>query len=211
MRVFDIGAKDGPQHVSNRLLTVPNLLSLARIAVLPLVYLDLVEGRLTRALVLVIVFASTDWFDGFLARRLDQVTRLGQLLDPISDRLLFVVVGVGFVVADLLPLAALLAVLGRDVVVMALGAALLAAGRRPPAVSRTGKTATFGLMIAFPLFLVAAVLGDGIQAPQPVVQAVAWITFAVHVVLYYLAAFGYARVVARERRLGSRPSPPTGE
>ena len=217
MRVFDIGAKDGPQQVSDRFLTVPNLLSFARMAVLPLIYVDLTNGRWGRALVLVIVFASTDWFDGYLARRLDQTSRLGQLLDPVSDRLLFLVVGVGFVVADLLPLVALALLLVRDAVVMGIGAVLLGLGRRPPPVSKVGKTATFGLMVAFPLFLLAAVLGQGAAEgragfePQPVVQAIAWVTFAVNAVLYYVSAAGYARVVLRERRLGSRPSPPTGE
>ena len=200
MRVFDIGGKDGPQRVSDRVLTVPNLLSLARMAVLPLIYLDLVQGRLARALVLLGIFASTDWLDGYIARRLDQMTRVGQLLDPISDRMLFVVVGVGFVVADLLPLAALLLVLIRDVVVMGIGAVLLGTGQRPPPVSRVGKTATFGLMVAFPLFLFAAVLGDGARDPHPVVQGLAWLTFVVHVALYYVAAVGYARVVTRQRR-----------
>ena len=211
MRVFDIGAKDGPQQVSDRVLTVPNLLSFARMGVLPLIYLDLTEGRWVRALVLVVVFASTDWFDGYLARRLDQTSRLGQLLDPVSDRLLFLVVGVGFVVADLLPLLALALLLVRDAVVMGIGGVLLAVGRRPPPVSRLGKTATFGLMVAFPLFLLAAVLGDGAAAPEPVTQAVAWVTFAVHAVLYYVSAAGYARVVLTERRVGSGTSPPTGE
>ena len=211
MRVFDLGAKDGPQQVSGRVLTIPNLLSLARIAVLPLIYVDLVQGRLTRALVLLVVFAATDWLDGYVARRLQQVTRLGQLLDPISDRILFVVVGVGFVVAGLLPLAALLVLLVRDAVVMGIGAVLLGTGSRPPPVSRIGKTATFGLMVAFPLFLLAAILGGGTHDPQPGVEILAWVTFVVHVLLYYLAAFGYARALVVGRRLGSRSSPPTGE
>jgi hypothetical protein len=104
VRVFDIGKKDGPEIVSDRVLTVPNLLSLARIAALPIIYLDLVAGRLIRALVLLGVFAATDWLDGYLARRFDQVSKLGKVLDPTSDRILFVVVAHGWVEAPV-PLA----------------------------------------------------------------------------------------------------------
>lgn len=199
MRVFDIGAKDGPQTVSDRVVTVPNLLSFARLAALPIIYLDLVTDRYVRALVLLAVFAATDWLDGYVARRFDQVSKLGKLLDPISDRVLFLVVGVGFVVADLLPLWALLLLLVRDVAVLLVGGVLLARGASPPEVTRLGKAATFGLMWAFPTFLVAAIAGDGPTDPQPVLQAAAWITFLVHTVLYYLAAAGYARTLASQR------------
>jgi cardiolipin synthase (CMP-forming) len=197
MRVFDIGAKDGQAEASDRILTIPNVLSLVRIGVLPVVYVDLVAGRLVRALVLVVIFASTDWFDGYLARRFDQITKLGTLLDPISDRILFVVVGVGFVVADLLPLWALIVLLARDAAVMVVGGMLLLRGRKPPAVTRIGKVATFGLMATFPLFLVAAIAGDGAGDPQPLLQGFAWFAYIVNTVLYYVSAGQYARQVAR--------------
>ncbi len=197
MRVFDIGAKDGQAEASDRILTIPNLLSLARIAVLPVVYLDLVSGRLLRALVLLLIFASTDWFDGYLARRLDQITKLGTLLDPISDRILFVVVGIGFVVSGLLPLWALIVLLVRDVGVIVVGGALLLRGARPPSVTRIGKVATFGLMLAFPLFLLAAIVGDGVGDPQPLLQALAWVTYLLNTALYYVSAGQYAVEVLR--------------
>lgn len=204
MRVFDIGAKDGPEVVSDRVWTVPNALSLVRLLALPIVYLDLLAGRWLRAFVLLAVFSATDWLDGYLARRLDQVTRLGQLLDPISDRLLFVVIGIGFVVAGVLPLWAVLLVLVRDAAVLAVGLVLLARGLRPPATSRLGKAATFGLMFALPAFLLARVFADPSGDPQPVIQAVAWITLLTNTVLYYVAAIGYGRVVAR----GTPPASP---
>ena len=197
MRVFDIGAKDGQAEASDRILTIPNLLSLARIAVLPVVYLDLVNGRLLRALVLLLIFASTDWFDGYLARRLDQITKLGTLLDPISDRILFVVVGIGFVVSGLLPLWALIVLLVRDVGVIVVGGALLLRGARPPSVTRIGKVATFGLMLAFPLFLLAAIVGDGASDPQPLLQALAWVTYLLNTALYYVSAGQYGAEVLR--------------
>ena len=196
-RFFDIGGKDEPQEVSTRIWTVPNLLSLARILVLPVIVIDLLGGRFLRALILLAIFAATDWLDGYVARRFDQVTRLGQLLDPISDRALFVAVGIGFVLGDLLPLWAILVVLVRDALVMGGGGFLLLRGKRPPEVTRVGKTATFVLMFAFPLFLGAAVIGDGASDPEPVLQALAWIAYVVGAVLYWVSAFGYVRTMVR--------------
>jgi len=200
MRVYDVGARDEPQEVSDRLLTIPNALSLARLLVLPVIYLDLVDGRLVRAFVLLVVFALTDWLDGYLARRLDQVSRFGTLLDPISDRALFLVVGIGFVMADLLPLWALVVLLARDLAVLAVGAVLLLRGVQPPAVTRIGKTATFGLMWAFPTFLLAAIVGDGASDPEVVLEVLGWLFFGVSAVLYYVAAGQYALQVARDAR-----------
>ncbi len=200
MRVYDIGAKDEPQEVSDRLLTVPNAISLARLLVLPVIYLDLVDGRLLRAFVLLVVFALTDWLDGYLARRLDQVSRFGTLLDPISDRALFLVVGISFVIADLLPLWALLVLILRDLAVLVVGAVLLLRGVQPPAVTRIGKTATFGLMWAFPTFLLAAIVGEGAGDPQVVLQVLGWLFFSVSAALYYVAAGQYAVQVARSAR-----------
>jgi cardiolipin synthase (CMP-forming) len=200
MRVFDIGAKDGPQEASDRIWTIPNALSLARLLALPLIYLDLVDGRLTRAFILLVVFAATDWLDGYLARRLDQISRLGTLLDPISDRALFLVVGIAFVVAGILPVWALVLILARDVAVLVVGGALLAAGRTPPAVTRVGKAATFGLMWAFPTWLVAAMVGGGAAEPQAVLMGLGWAVYAVSVVLYYVSAAQYAVEVVRRPR-----------
>jgi cardiolipin synthase (CMP-forming) len=200
MRVYDIGATDEPPEVSDRVLTIPNAISLARLLVLPLIYLDLVDGRLTRAFVLLVIFALSDWLDGYLARRLGQVSRFGTLLDPISDRALFLVVGIGFVIADLLPLWALLLLLLRDLAVIIVGAVLLLRGIQPPAVTRIGKTATFGLMWAFPTFLLAAIVGDGANAPQMFLQVLGWLSFAVSSALYYVAAGQYAIQVARSSR-----------
>ncbi|MFA9428603.1 CDP-alcohol phosphatidyltransferase family protein [Egicoccus sp. AB-alg2] len=210
MRFYDLGGGGEQRVASRRVLTVPNLLSFARLAILPVVYLDLVQGRLVRAFVLLVVFASTDWFDGYVARRFDQVTELGKLLDPISDRVLFVVVGVAFVVSGLLPLWAVLVLLVRDVLVGIAGVALVLRGAKPPDVTRLGKTATFGLMWALPTFLVAAIVGDGTQDPQPVLYAIAWVLFLVNAALYWLAAADYARTVRRRAQVaaeGDRPAP----
>ena len=197
MRVFDIGAKDGPEQVSDRILTIPNLLSFARLAVLPIVYLDLVSGQHLRALVLLVVFTATDWFDGYLARRFDQITKLGKFLDPFSDRVLFVVVGLGFGVGGLLPWWAVLLLLARDLVLLVVVAIGVSRGRSRPEVTRLGKSATFTLMFALPAFLIASIVGDGPADPQPVLQLIAWALYWLGAVMYWLAAADYARSLAR--------------
>lgn len=206
MRVFDIGGREGqPSQLSDRVWTWANALSFVRLLALPVIFLDLVGERWLRAFVLLVIFSATDWFDGYLARRLDQMTKLGTLLDPISDRLLFVVVGVGFVLADLIPLWAFLVLLVRDVLVLGIGATMLAQGRRPPPVSRLGKAATFGLMTSLPFFLLARVLETAAGDPNQILRAVGWIGLGVNAVLYWIAAAGYVRVLR-----GGSPPPTAG-
>jgi cardiolipin synthase len=209
MRVFDIGAKDEPAEVSDRILTVPNLLSLLRVLVLPWVFVELVRGHWMSAFWWLAVFTATDWFDGYIARRFDQVTRFGQMLDPISDRLLVAVVGIGMVVADLVPWWVIGALLLRDAVVVAGGTYLMARQRPPLAVTRLGKAATFGLMFALPSFVLAAGLGDGPADPQAAWWAIAWITWAVNTVLYYAAAGQYAAQGWRSLHEAVPPTSPT--
>ena len=197
MRVFDVGTREDARPPDGRVLTLPNLLSLSRLAVLPLLWSDLVAGRFGRALVLLGASAATDWFDGFLARRLDQRTRLGALLDPLGDRLLLLVAGVGLVVAGVLPWwPALLLVLREGAVGLA-GAVLVARGRPVPATSRLGKVATFGLLWALPLLLAAAWVGGGAATPQPVLAALGWIALVVNLALSYATAVDYARTARR--------------
>ena len=192
-RLFDVGARDGPEVVGDRVWTVPNVLSLVRLLVMPLVWFDIVGDRPVRALVVLGVLVATDWVDGYVARRFDQVSRLGKVLDPISDRILIAVVVIALGVAGIAPWWALGAVLLRDLVVAVVGLVVLGRGHQPPAVTRTGKAATFGLMATFPTFLLAeAVGGPG----RDVLRAVCFAGLAVATVLYYVAAAQYARAVA---------------
>lgn len=205
-RWFDMGARPGsgsdPGSASTRILTAANALSAARLLALPWIYLDLVGGRYLRALIVLAVFAATDWLDGYVARRFDQVTRLGQLLDPISDRALFLVVGIAFVVSGILPLWAVLVLFVRDALILSGGAVLLLQGSRPPPVTRLGKVATFGLMFALPFFLGAVVLGDGPADPEPILSVIAWVTYAINAALYWVSALGYLRAVLQAQDVG---------
>lgn len=152
-----------PDPGSERLVTVPNVLSVLRLAGVPL-FLWLLLGPHLDLLALVVLVASaiTDWLDGKLARWLNQASRLGALLDPAADRLYIAATVVAFVLRGIVPwwLAALL--VGKDIVVGLCLPVLRRAGFRPPEVHYVGKAATFALLYAFPLLLLAQ--GDSLAA-----------------------------------------------
>jgi cardiolipin synthase (CMP-forming) len=199
VRVFDIGGPEVLSSASDRVLTVPNALSVARIAVLPLLYLDLVSGRLLRAFVLMVLITASDWFDGYLARVLDQRTRLGAILDPVGDRAVFIVVGIGLVRGGLLPFWVLALLLARELLVAVVGGVLLALGRSIPETSRLGKVATSGLMLSIVGLLAAAAVG-GAGTPLRWLEVLAFAGLAINLTLTYLATFGYARAALSPRR-----------
>ena len=135
-------------------LTLPNLITLARLACLP-VFLWLLFGREDRvaAAALLAVLGITDWVDGYLARHLGQVTELGKILDPVADRLLFFVGAGGILIDGSVPTWFAVIVLVRETLVGGATIVLAALGARRIDVTWFGKAGTFGLMIAFPLFL----------------------------------------------------------
>ena len=139
-----------------------------------------------------IVFGATDWLDGYVARRFDQVTRLGQLLDPLSDRLFIMTIAVALVVSGLLPWWLVAAVVVRDVALLVIGLVMLGRGGRPPAVSRLGKTATFGLMLSFVPLIAGGIVGTA-EDPQPVLYVIGFAMLVTSVVLYWVVAVDYAR------------------
>jgi cardiolipin synthase len=203
VRLFDAGKQEGQtEEVSGAILTVPNALSLLRLLSLPVVYHYLTTDRLGLGLLLGFIFGATDWVDGYVARRFNQVTKLGKLLDPFSDRIFIVVVGFAMVVADLIPLWAVLIVLARDAAILLGGLAMLGRGIQPPAVTRVGKAATFGLMWSFPAFILSGFWGGTPADPQILLLVMAWSMFFSALALYYLAAWQYA--VAVRGQLTSR-------
>lgn len=200
MRLFDIGGPPELRPASDRVLTLPNALSVARIALLPVLYGDLTSDRPARALLLMVLITASDWFDGYLARVLDQRTRLGAVLDPIGDRLVFIVVGAGLVVGGLLPVWLLVVLLARELVVVLVGAFLLARrGMRIPDTSRLGKVATSGLMLSMVALIAASALGEDPSRPVRWLQVAAWGGLTINLSLTYLATVGYARAALGAR------------
>ena len=139
---------------ARQVLTLPNLITLARLACLPL-FLWLLFGKEDRAAAaaLLAVLGITDWVDGYLARHLGQVSELGKILDPVADRLLFLVGAGGILIDGSVPAWFAVIVLVRETLVGGATLVLAALGARRIDVTWFGKAGTFGLMIAFPLFL----------------------------------------------------------
>ena len=174
----------GGRSGTDRILTVPNLLSFGRLACIPL-FLWLLFGRESRAgaAFLLAGLGLTDWVDGTIARRFDQVSDLGKILDPTADRLLLGVAVVAILVDGSVPAPVAWLAIAREVLVGVTALVLAAMGARRIDVSREGKLGTFGLMVAFPLFL----LGGG-EGPAAVV---AWPIALVGLAFGWYAAASY--------------------
>jgi cardiolipin synthase (CMP-forming) len=143
-----------PGSGEDRVLTVPNVITVVRLGLLP-VFLWLLFGREDRASAawLLAGLGTTDFFDGYIARHFNQVSNLGKVLDPVADRLLFFI-GVGGIVVDgSVPAWFAIAVLVREVLVAGATIGLATMGVRRIDVTWFGKAYTLLLMIAFPLFL----------------------------------------------------------
>jgi len=138
----------------SRILTLPNIVTLVRLACLP-VFLWLLFGVEDRAAAawLLAALGLTDWVDGYLARHLHQVSDVGKILDPVADRLLFLVGAGGILIDGSVPVWFAVTVLIRELVVGGTTLVLAAMGARRIDVTWYGKAGTFFLMMAFPLFL----------------------------------------------------------
>ncbi|RVW04260.1 CDP-alcohol phosphatidyltransferase family protein [Rhodococcus xishaensis] len=148
--------KPGVGQRTDRVLTVPNLLSVVRLAGVPLfLYLLLVLHADGWALVVLMLSGFTDWADGKLARLLNQTSRLGELLDPFVDRLYVVTTLIAFVLRDIIPWWVAAILIGRDLILALTLPIYRRRGLPPPDVIYLGKAATFALMVALPLLLAA--------------------------------------------------------
>ncbi len=187
------------QVASKKVLTVPNLITLARVLCLPVFCWLLfgVENRATAAILLG-ALGATDWVDGWAARRLNQHSEIGQVIDPVADRLLFFVGIVSLMIDQSAPLVICVLTLAREAVVSAATLTLAALGASRIAVTWLGKTGTFILMFAFPLYLMSNADVAGAQAWS----AVAWVFGIVGVAVSYVAMLGYvplAKAAIRSR------------
>ena len=180
--------QNGSAPGSSAIWTVPNLISAARIALIPLFCILIVQPSTTFAgLVLFAVVIATDWVDGWLARRTGAVSELGKVLDPVADRLSIAAGLIALVVRGAFPLWAALLILVRDAAVLIAAVIVLSRVRGRVDVRFVGKIATFSLMTA----IVAIAWGTLGYAWAPVALALGWLAFCVGVVEYYWAAAVY--------------------
>ena len=189
----------------DRVLTIPNALSVIRLLFIPL-FLWLLFGRENRhaAAWLLAVLCASDWVDGYIARHFDQVSKLGKILDPTADRILLGVGGVAIIVDGSIPAWVGILALGRELVVGGAGIVLGLMGARRIDVLLVGKAGNFLLMLAFPLFLASN--PDGGAPWHAVARPLAWLCAIPGLVLSYYSAYRYvplARDALSERRVGS--------
>jgi cardiolipin synthase len=178
----------------DRILTVPNAISFARLLGVPLfLYLFLVVEADAAAIVVLAIGGTSDWIDGYVARRMRQESRLGALLDPTADRLYILATVVAFTVREILPLWFTIALLAREVLLGVCLAVLRRFGYGPPPVHYVGKTATFILLMAFPFLLLAQIWPAGEAFAVTSGWALAWWGL----VLYWVAAGFYVLQIAQ--------------
>ncbi|QTE27856.1 CDP-alcohol phosphatidyltransferase family protein [Pengzhenrongella sicca] len=175
------------EQVSDRVLTVPNAISLARLALVPVFAVLIVQGQDVWALIVLAVSGASDWLDGLIARRFHQVSRLGQLLDPAADRLFILVTLIGLAWRDVVPLWLVVVLVSRDALLAALLPLLARHGYGPLPVHFAGKAGTFALLYAFPLLLLAERSG----AVGTVASALGWAFAWWGIGLYWFAALLY--------------------
>jgi len=181
-------------------LTVPNVVTLARLACIPLFCWLLFADQEVAAFVLLAALGATDWVDGWLARRLGQVSELGKILDPVADRVLLLTAALALVIDGVVPVVIAVLVLAREVVVSGATLALAAAGAARIDVQPVGKAGTFVLMFAFPGFLLASILDPG--AGHDLVEIASWALAVVGLALSYYAALRYVPIARDALRRG---------
>lgn len=179
----------GAVHASDRVWTVPNVISFLRLALVPVFAVLILTRQDVPAVAVLMVAGATDWIDGAIARRFNQISRLGQLLDPAADRLYILVTLVGLGSRGFVPWWLVAIIVGRDVLLTALLPALRRHNLAPLQVHVAGKAGTFALMYSFPLLLLAHLGGTvGYLA-----FVVGWAAALWGIGLYWLSAVIYIR------------------
>lgn len=196
----------------SRVWTIPNILSMLRLAGVPL-FLWLVLGPEADAWALVVLMISgiTDFLDGYLARRLNQFSNLGEILDPVADRLYILAVVVGLALREIIPWWVAIILPLRDLLLWGLVPLLRTRGYSALPVHFLGKAATFNLLYAFPLLL----LGEGTGVVPTMAQVFGWAFAFWGIGLYWWAGVLYAwqvRKLLRDTpRRSSRQSAQPGD
>lgn len=197
MGLFNAGARtDGPMVVHDRVFTVANGITAVRLLGLPLfVWLAAGIGAYGLAFLTLVIVGSTDWVDGYVARRFDQVTRIGKLIDPLIDRAMLATAGLTLLALGFIPWWIVALVVGRDAALLLAGF-IIFKGRNPNIpVSNLGKFATACLLIGVPGFLLGRMDWGG----SDVFLVVAYIFSIVGIAAYFLAGWQYARAANQVR------------
>ncbi|WP_328347102.1 CDP-alcohol phosphatidyltransferase family protein [Micromonospora sp. NBC_00421] len=188
-------ASGGDAGATDRVLTLPNLISFVRLLGVPLfLWLFLVVEADVAAIVVLAAGGTSDWVDGWIARRLGQVSRVGELLDPLADRLYILATLLAFTAREVVPWQFTVALLAREVLLLGSLAVLRRYGYGPPPVHYLGKTATFMLLAAFPVLLLASTTTS---VTATTAAAIGWGAAWWGLVLYWVAGAMYVMQASR--------------
>ena len=187
--------------------TVPNAVSGLRLLGVPL-FLWLVLGPEADVLAVLLLMVSgfTDWLDGYLARRLNQTSKLGEILDPVADRLYILAVVIGLAMRDIIPWWVALILPARDAFLSCLVPFLRTRGNSALPVHFLGKPATFNLLYAFPLLFI----GDGTGTVATLGKMFGWAFAIWGIGLYWWAGLLYAWQVRKLLADRDRRAPDLG-
>ncbi len=195
----------------NRVLTVPNVLSVIRLVLVPVfLWLLLVEHADAWATGILMFTGASDWADGKIARLMNQSSRLGELLDPAVDRIYMITVPIAFAVRHFVPWWFVIVLIARDAILAATLPALRSRGLTSLPVTYIGKGATFALMSGFPLILLGQF--DGLWSR--VVLAIGWgftiWGFALYLWSFVLYMAQFVLVMQRMPKVGDPASSNVG-
>ncbi|MDQ0801841.1 CDP-alcohol phosphatidyltransferase family protein [Arthrobacter sp. SLBN-112] len=197
MRFIGAGARPGHPLVDHdRMFTIPNLLTVVRFMGVPLfIWLVLAQREYGAGVIVLVVMAGTDWIDGYIARRFDQASKLGRVLDPIADRLALLAVAVTLVIAGVVHWLYLAALVVPDAILLVL-TLFLFHGHPDLPVSVVGKVRTGLLLLGTPLLLLSR-LDTGFAGQ---LLAAAWVVLGLGLVGHWIAAYNYFWAMLRKGR-----------
>ena len=203
MRIIGAGTRDDFEYRElTTFWTVPNLITAARFLLVPLFVFQTVSMQYGWATLTLAILGSSDWIDGFAARRLDQISTVGKWLDPVADRVALIVIASTFVATKIAPAWLVLAIVIPDAILI-INALVLFRGSPNLPVSNLGKIRTALLLIGAPLLL----LGNTDWGSTTSIGSVSTWVLALACVLHVVAAIGYfvqARRKATAIQAGSR-------
>lgn len=183
--------------VSTRIVTIPNLLSLFRLLLIPVFLVLLVNRQYLWALLVLVVSSLTDFVDGFVARHFNQISRVGQLLDPAADRLFIFSTLIGLAWTGFIPWWLAGVIFARELLLLIVGVMLANHGYGPLPVHHLGKMGTFALLTAMPLL----VLGAAFPVMAAWTEPIGWAAALWGVFLYWWAGILYALQAGRLIRI----------
>jgi cardiolipin synthase (CMP-forming) len=192
---------DPEEVVLHRILTAPNVISFARLLLVPVFLWLYIAGSVLPAMIILTVVGTSDFVDGFVARATGQVSVLGKLLDPLADRVVIIAVLVAYTIKGTVPWWLSSVIVARDVIIMVAFAVFEKQGLPRLAVNRTGKRATAALftgMGAISISVVMKVSGvAALKSGASAIRMVGLVLLGAGAVLYWAAGFLYAREIRR--------------